>query len=163
MATLLVIMKSVSLDLVGCSLRPVVQIWGHLCKVQFKDWEIWKLNPKRIPMNPKRTPMLLFKIICLFLVFKLHLLLCQSDSSTVTLGEPGDSNERWTDGAAMWAVSQPAPCRAWAPHRGVSQLGNICTQGSWSCSLAVQQWTVPWGTEEQGTWGEGFIGGGQHY
>lgn len=62
MATLLVIMKSVSLDLVGCSLRPVVQIWGHLCKVQFKDWEIWKLNPKRIPMNPKRTPMLLFKI-----------------------------------------------------------------------------------------------------
>lgn len=79
----------------------MVQIWGHLCKVQFKDWEIWNFSLKRIPMNLERT----LQNICLFLGFKLHLLVCQSDASTITLGEPEDSKERWKDGAATWAVS----------------------------------------------------------
>lgn len=100
-ATLLVVMKYVSLYLVGYSIRSVVQIWGHLCKFRFKDWEIWKFSLKKISMNLERT----LQSICLFLGFKLHLLVCQSDSSTVTLGEPEDSKGRWKDGAATWAAS----------------------------------------------------------
>lgn len=84
MVTLLVIMKSVSLeDLVGCSIRVVVQIWGHLSKVQFKDWAIWKLA-----LNTPLPPQVVLQNICLLLGFKLYFFLCQSDSNTVTLGEP---------------------------------------------------------------------------
>lgn len=37
MVTLLVITKSGSLDLVGCNVKAVAQIWGHASKVQFND------------------------------------------------------------------------------------------------------------------------------
>lgn len=142
MAALLVIMKSLSLDLVGCSMRPVVQIWGHLCKVQFKDWEIWKFNPKRIPMNPKRTPMLYFKIfafswvsgcICYFAS------VIPAWSLWVSLRTAMRDKQM----EQQCELYPSAPCRAWTQNHGVTQLGNICTQCSWSCSLAGQQWTVP--------------------
>lgn len=165
MATLLVIMKLVSLDLMGYSIRPVVQIWGHSCKVQLKDWEIWKFNLKWIAMNLKRN----LQNIYLFLGLKLHLLLCQSDSSSVTLGEPEDSNESRKDGAARWAASQCAPCSAWTQNCGVPQLGNICTQcsSSFQCrnghsALSLCLWQSRQKSQEQGTWGEGFNSGESH-
>lgn len=37
MVILLLITKSATLDLVSSSIKAVVQIWGHLSKVQFKD------------------------------------------------------------------------------------------------------------------------------